>query len=95
VYLSLRHSHTKIQETPPVLGFLIPSPSFVSSFRRKAIDEDITTPTVMAYNSKVKLFFNIIIFNICDEWTLHHDMYSMSFTEVLIWIKEGVDHAWK
>jgi hypothetical protein len=35
-------------------------------------DEDITTPTVVAYNSKVKLFFSIIIFNTCDEWTLHH-----------------------
>jgi hypothetical protein len=36
-------------------------------------DEDITnidTPTVVAYNSKVKLFFSIIIFNTCDEWTL-------------------------
>jgi hypothetical protein len=61
-------------------------------------DEDITnmdTPTVVAYNSKVKLFFSIIIFNTCDEWTLHRDMCSMSFTEVLTWIKEGVDHAWK
>jgi hypothetical protein len=61
-------------------------------------DEDITnmdTPTVVAYNSKVKLFFSIIISNACDEWTLHHDMCSMSFTEVLTWIKEGVHHAWK
>jgi hypothetical protein len=61
-------------------------------------DEDITNmdaPTVVAYNSKVKLFFSIIIFNTCDEWMLHHDMCSMSFTEVLTWIKEGVDHAWK
>jgi hypothetical protein len=49
-------------------------------------DEDITnmdTPTVVAYNSKVKLFFSIIIFNTCDEWMLHHDMCSMSFTVVL------------
>jgi hypothetical protein len=50
-------------------------------------DEDITnmdTPTVVAYNSKLKLFFSIIIiFNTCDEWTLHQDMCSMSFTEVL------------
>jgi hypothetical protein len=53
------------------------------------------TPTVVAYNSKVKLFFSIITFNTCDEWTLHHDMCSMLFTEVLIWIKEGVDHTWK
>jgi hypothetical protein len=52
------------------------------------------TPTVVAYDSKVKLFFSIIIFNTCDEWMLHHDMCSMSFTEVLTWIKEGVDHGW-
>jgi hypothetical protein len=62
-------------------------------------DEDITnmdTPTVVAYNSKVQLFFSIIIiFNTCDQWTMHHDMCSMSFTEVLTWIKEGVDHVWK
>jgi hypothetical protein len=53
------------------------------------------TPIVVAYNSKVKLFFSIIIFNTCVEWMLHHDMCSMSFTEVLTWIKESVDHAWK
>jgi hypothetical protein len=53
------------------------------------------TPTIVAYDSKVKLFFSISIFNTCDEWTLHHDMCSMSFIEVLTWIKEGVDHAWK
>jgi hypothetical protein len=53
------------------------------------------TPTVVAYDSKVKPFFSIIIVNTCDEWTLHHDMCSMLFIEVLTWIKEGVDHAWK
>jgi hypothetical protein len=61
-------------------------------------DEGITKkdiPTVVAYDSKVKLFFSISIFNTCDEWTLHHDMCSMSFTEVLTRIKEGMDHAWK
>jgi hypothetical protein len=45
--------------------------------------EDITTPIVVAYNSMVKLFFSIIIFNTSDEWMLHHDMCSMSFTEAL------------
>jgi hypothetical protein len=53
------------------------------------------TPTVVAYDSKLKLFFSIIIFSTCDEWMLHHDMCSMSITEVLILIKEEVDHAWK
>jgi hypothetical protein len=49
-------------------------------------DEDITnmdTPKLVAYNSKVKLLFSIIILYTCDEWMLHHDMCSMSFTEVL------------
>jgi hypothetical protein len=52
-------------------------------------DEDITTPTVVAYNSKVKLFFSKIIFSTCDKWTLHNDMCSMSFIEVLTWIMHG------
>jgi hypothetical protein len=56
---------------------------------------NIRVPTVVAYDSKVKLFFSISIFNTCDEWMLHYDMCLMSFTEVLTWIKEGVDHAWK
>jgi hypothetical protein len=70
-------------------------PSFNVDLASRPVDEDITTPTVVVYNSKVKLFFSIIIFNTCDEWMLHHDMCSMSFAEVLTWIKEGVDHEWK
>jgi hypothetical protein len=61
-------------------------------------DEDITnldTPSVVADDSKEKLFFSIIIFNTCDEWMLHHDMCSMSFIEVLTWMKELVEHSWK
>jgi hypothetical protein len=72
--------------------------SRTTQMQERENDEDITnmdTPTVVAYDSKVKLFFSTIIFNTCDEWTLHHDMCSMSFIEVLTWIKEGVDHAWK
>jgi hypothetical protein len=41
------------------------------------------TPRIVAYDSKVKLFFSIIIFSTCDELTLHHDICSMSFIEVL------------
>jgi hypothetical protein len=72
--------------------------SRTTQMQERKNDEDITnmdTPTVVAYDSKVKLLFRISIFNTCDEWTLHHDMCSMSFTEVFTWIKEGVDHAWK
>jgi hypothetical protein len=56
--------------------------SRTTQMQERKNDEDITnmdTPTVVAYDSKVKLFFNINIFNTCDEWTLHHDMCSMSF----------------
>jgi hypothetical protein len=72
--------------------------SRTTQMQERENDEDITnmdTPTVVAYDSNVKLFFSIIIFNTCDEWMLHHDMCSMSFIEVLTWIKEDVDHAWK
>jgi hypothetical protein len=35
--------------------------------------------TVVAYNSKVKLFFNIIIFNTCDEWTMHRYVFNVIY----------------
>jgi hypothetical protein len=66
--------------------------SRTTQMQERENDEDITnmdTPTVVAYDSKVKLFFSFIIFNTCDEWTLHHDMCSMSFTEVLRWTKNA------
>jgi hypothetical protein len=69
--------------------------SRTTQMQERENDKDITTPTIVAYNSKVKLFFSIIIFNTCDEWMMHHNMCSMSFIEVLIWIKEDVDHEWK
>jgi hypothetical protein len=58
-------------------------------------DDDLTnldTLLVIAYDLNVKLFFSIIIFNTCYEWTLQYDMCSMSFTELLTLIKECVDH---
>jgi hypothetical protein len=72
--------------------------SRTTQMQERENDENITnmdTPIIVAYDSKVKLFFSISIFNTCDEWMLHLDMCSMPFTEVLTWIKEGVDHAWK
>jgi hypothetical protein len=68
--------------------------SRITQMQERENDEDITnmdTPIVVAYDSKVKLFFSISIFNTCDEWTLHHDICSMSFTEVLTWIMHGKD----
>jgi hypothetical protein len=68
--------------------------SRTTQMQERENDDDITNmdiPIVVAYDSKVKLFFSIIIFNTCDEWTLHHDMCSMPFTEVLTWIIHGKD----
>jgi hypothetical protein len=68
--------------------------SRTTQMQERENDEDITnmdTPTLVAYDSKLNLFCSISIFNTCDEWTLHHDMCSMSFTEVLTWIMQGKD----
>jgi hypothetical protein len=84
------------QLSSQVCSFLHMFESRTTQMQEWENDEDITnmdTHSVVDYDSKVKLFFSIIIFNTCDEWTLHHDMCSMSFTEVLAWIKEGTDHA--
>jgi hypothetical protein len=57
--------------------------STTTQMQERENDEDITnmdTPTVVYYDSKVKLFFSNIIFKTCDEWMLHHDMCSISFT---------------
>jgi hypothetical protein len=35
------------------------------------------------------------IFNTYDELMLHHDVYSISFLEVLTWIKECIECLWK
>jgi hypothetical protein len=37
------------------------------------------TPTIVAYDSKVKLLFSIIIFNTCNEWMLHHDVFNVIY----------------
>jgi hypothetical protein len=54
------------------------------------------TPTVVAYNSKVKLLFSVIIFNTCAEWIWHHDMCSIHLQKYLygskkVWIMHGKD----
>jgi hypothetical protein len=57
--------------------------STTTQMQERENDEHITnmdTPTVVYYDSKVKLFFSNIIFKTCDEWMLHHDMCSISFT---------------
>jgi hypothetical protein len=70
--------------------------SRTTQMQERENDEDITnmdTPTVVAYDSKVKLFFSIRIFNTCDEWTLHHDICHLQ--KYFTWIKECVHNAWK
>jgi hypothetical protein len=53
-------------------------------------DEDITnmdTPTVVTYNSKVKLFFSIIIFNTCVQCHLQKYLHGSK----KVWIMHGKD----
>jgi hypothetical protein len=56
--------------------------SRTTQMQERENDEDITnldTPTVVAYDSKVKLFFSMSIFNTCDEWMLHHDVFNVIY----------------
>ena len=61
-------------------------------------DEDISsldTTMLDTSNSKVKRFLIMSIFNTFDKWKLHHDVCSISFSEVLTWIKGRVECTWK
>ena len=61
-------------------------------------DEDITcsdTTTLATFDSQVKQFFIMIVFDTFDELMLHHDVCSFSFSELLTWIKGRFDCIWK
>jgi hypothetical protein len=61
-------------------------------------DEDITSSNMtilVTFDSKVKQFFIMSIYNTFDELMLHHDVCSISFLEVLTWIKESIECQWK
>jgi hypothetical protein len=50
------------------------------------------------FNSKVKRFFIMIIFVTFDELMLHHNVCSLSISEIQTWIKRSVEHtreAWR
>jgi hypothetical protein len=54
-------------------------------------DEDIicsNTTTLASFDSKVKLFFVMIVFDTFDELMVHHDVCSLSFSEIHTWIKK-------
>ena len=62
------------------------------------IDEDITCSditTLATFDSQVKQFFIMIVFDTFDELMLHHDVCSFSFSELLTWIKGRFDCIWK
>jgi hypothetical protein len=42
---------------------------------------------------KVKQFFVMIVFDIFDELVLHHDVCSLSFSEIHTWIKKSIKHT--
>ena len=61
-------------------------------------DEDITCPdttTLATFDSQVKQSFTMIVFDTFDELMLHHDVCSLSFSEILTWIKGRFDCIWK
>ena len=61
-------------------------------------DEDITCSditTLATFDSQVKQFFIMIVFDTFDELMLHHDVCSFSFSELLTWIKGRFDCIWK
>ena len=61
-------------------------------------DEDITCSditTLATFDSQVKQFFIMIVFDTFDELMLHHDVCSFSFLELHTWIKERFDCIWK
>ncbi len=49
----------------------------------------------MTYDSKVKPFFTRVVFDTFDELMLHHDVCSLSFSEINTWIKKSVKTTWK
>ena len=64
----------------------------------KLVDEDITgldmtMPTTSI--PKVKPFYMRFIIVTFDEWVLHYEVCMFSFSELLTWIKEGLDCIWK
>jgi hypothetical protein len=54
---------------------------------------DITTLEI--FDSKVKSFFIIIVFDKFDELMLRHDVFSLLFLEIHTWIKNYIKHTWK
>jgi hypothetical protein len=66
--------------------------------RMEEDDENIASSDMtilVTSDSKVKWFFIMSICNTFDELMLHHDVCSISFSEVLTWIKESIECLWK
>jgi hypothetical protein len=59
-------------------------------------DKDITCSditTLATFDSKVKQFFIMIIFDSFDELLLRHDVCSLSFSEIHTWIKKSIKNT--
>ena len=59
--------------------------------------EDFTSSDInilTASKSKVPPFYIRFIFDKFDGLMLHHEVGTFSFSEVLTWIKRGVDSIW-
>jgi hypothetical protein len=73
--------------------FLLINVSFVPNIPG---DEDITcsdTTTLATFDSKVKQFFVMIVFDSFDELMLRLNVCSFSFLEIHTWIKKSIKHT--
>jgi hypothetical protein len=50
---------------------------------------------LVTFDSKVKRLFIMSICNTFDKLMLHHDVCSISFSEVFTWIRESIKCLWK
>ena len=70
----------------------------LNSMNTNTSDEDISCPdttTLATFDSQVKQSFTMIVFDTFDELMLHHDVCSLSFSEIHTWIKKSVKDTWK
>jgi len=55
----------------------------------------LDTTTLETFDSKVKPFFNMIVFDIFEQLMLHHDFCTFSFSEILALLMPSVEGTWK
>jgi hypothetical protein len=51
----------------------------------------LDTTTLETFDLKMKPFFIVIVFDKFDEMMLHHDVFSLLFSEIHTWIKRALN----